>query len=90
MRADAVREYLIEQGVEPERLTAVGFGEDRPIDTNRTSKGEIETDESSSPSPRTDLAYVSHVRTLAPCTGLEPLRALATPESGSACDLTQP
>ncbi|MEQ8280658.1 MAG: OmpA family protein [Deltaproteobacteria bacterium] len=38
-RADSVRSYLLEQGVEPERLTAIGFGEEKPIDTNRTKKG---------------------------------------------------
>lgn len=38
-RAESVRQYLIEQGVEPERLIAKGFGMDRPIDTNRTPAG---------------------------------------------------
>jgi len=38
-RADAVRDYLIGQGVAPDRLTAVGFGEEKPIETNRTKRG---------------------------------------------------
>jgi outer membrane protein OmpA-like peptidoglycan-associated protein len=32
-RANAVREYLIMRGVQPERLRAVGYGPDRPIAT---------------------------------------------------------
>ncbi|MEZ4466910.1 MAG: OmpA family protein [bacterium] len=38
-RADAVRKYIMDKGVEGERLTAVGFGEDEPIDTNKTKAG---------------------------------------------------
>ncbi|MCD6499065.1 MAG: OmpA family protein [Deltaproteobacteria bacterium] len=38
-RARSVRRYLIGKGVDPGRLTAVGYGEDRPIDTNRTAAG---------------------------------------------------
>lgn len=38
-RADAVRRYLIQRGVEPKRLEAQGFGEARPIDSNSTSEG---------------------------------------------------
>lgn len=38
-RADAVREYLISQGVDAARLSSVGYGETRPIDTNRTTSG---------------------------------------------------
>lgn len=37
-RADAVRNALIQRGVEPERIRAVGFGETHPIDTNRTAE----------------------------------------------------
>lgn len=37
--ADAVRTYLIGQGVEDGRLGAVGYGSDMPIDTNRTEDG---------------------------------------------------
>lgn len=38
-RAGAVREYLVEHGIGPERLTARGYGETRPIESNRTSSG---------------------------------------------------
>ena len=38
-RADAVRSYLIEKGVEEERLISVGFGEERPIESNDTDEG---------------------------------------------------
>ncbi len=38
-RAAAVRNYLLEQGVEPGRLTAKGFGETQPRDTNETDLG---------------------------------------------------
>ena len=38
-RADAVRQYLIERGVEASRLTAVGYGESQPIADNRYADG---------------------------------------------------
>ncbi|MCA9551108.1 MAG: OmpA family protein [Myxococcales bacterium] len=38
-RADAVREYVIGQGIDPDRLSAVGFGEEKPIDSNQTKQG---------------------------------------------------
>lgn len=38
-RAQAVREYLIKQGVPAERLTAHGYGPDRPIADNNTKEG---------------------------------------------------
>ncbi|HKE94006.1 MAG TPA: OmpA family protein, partial [Povalibacter sp.] len=38
-RADAVREFLIAQGVSPSQLTAMGYGETRPIATNDTPGG---------------------------------------------------
>jgi outer membrane protein OmpA-like peptidoglycan-associated protein len=38
-RADAVRSFLINQGLEPGRLDAKGFGPDKPIDTNSTAAG---------------------------------------------------
>jgi len=39
-RADAVVKYLTKKGgVEKSRLTAIGYGEDKPIDTNKTRSG---------------------------------------------------
>ena len=38
-RAEAVKGRLAELGVPPDRLDAVGFGEDRPVDSNETSEG---------------------------------------------------
>lgn len=38
-RAQAVVNYLVENGVAPERLTARGFGESRPAALNTTSEG---------------------------------------------------
>ncbi|MDW8088236.1 MAG: OmpA family protein [Bacteroidia bacterium] len=38
-RAKAVRQYLIQKGVEPERLEAVGHGNKRPIADNSTPEG---------------------------------------------------
>ena len=38
-RAEAVLAYLVDQGVEPQRLQAKGYGETRPIETNDTAEG---------------------------------------------------
>jgi outer membrane protein OmpA-like peptidoglycan-associated protein len=38
-RADAVREYLLSQGISQDRLTAIGYGQERPIADNRTEEG---------------------------------------------------
>ncbi|MEL6341733.1 MAG: OmpA family protein [Myxococcota bacterium] len=38
-RADAVVSALIDRGVEPGRLEAIGYGEQRPVDSNRTDEG---------------------------------------------------
>ena len=39
LRAEAVREYLIGKGIDPARMTAVGYGEDLPIGDNATAEG---------------------------------------------------
>ena len=41
-RANAVRNALIEKGVKPENLIAVGFGETKPIATNKTKAGKAQ------------------------------------------------
>lgn len=38
-RAGSVKDYLIKQGIEEERLQSVGFGESKPIASNRTPRG---------------------------------------------------
>ena len=41
-RANAVRDYLIANGINADRLTAAGFGEDNPIANNKTRAGKKE------------------------------------------------
>ncbi len=38
-RANSVRDFLINEGITPDRLTAVGFGEEKPIASNSTRLG---------------------------------------------------
>ena len=38
-RANSVRNYLIEQGIDGTRITTKGFGESKPIDVNTTESG---------------------------------------------------
>jgi outer membrane protein OmpA-like peptidoglycan-associated protein len=38
-RADSVRQWLIDAGVEGERLVAIGFGETKPVQSNKSAKG---------------------------------------------------
>jgi outer membrane protein OmpA-like peptidoglycan-associated protein len=37
-RADAVRDYLVQKGVEAERFESKGYGETRPLNENKTAK----------------------------------------------------
>lgn len=39
LRAEAVRNFLIAQGIEPQRVTAYGMGRTQPVDTNSTAVG---------------------------------------------------
>lgn len=38
-RAQAVRKYFIDNGIDATLITAKGFGESQPVDTNDTDKG---------------------------------------------------
>ncbi len=39
-RSQAVVDYLVQQGIDAVRLTAIGYGESKPIDTNDTPEGQ--------------------------------------------------
>ena len=39
MRAETVRDYMISQGIDPDRIIIEGLGGDYPIDTNNTEEG---------------------------------------------------
>ena len=39
MRAEAVRQYLINQGIDPQRIRALGMGPSTPVGDNRTAAG---------------------------------------------------
>ena len=41
-RAQAVVDYLVAGGIDPARLTAVGYGESQPVATNETAEGRSE------------------------------------------------
>jgi len=41
-RALSVKEFLVSKGIDAFRLSAIGYGEDKPIATNNTSKGRTE------------------------------------------------
>jgi outer membrane protein OmpA-like peptidoglycan-associated protein len=38
-RAASVKDYLVNNGIDQSRLISRGFGEDRPLDTNKTRAG---------------------------------------------------
>ncbi|WP_163557522.1 OmpA family protein [Halomonas sp. NO4] len=38
-RADSVRDYLVSQGIDTNRMRTVGYGEERPVATNETDAG---------------------------------------------------
>jgi outer membrane protein OmpA-like peptidoglycan-associated protein len=41
-RAMAVRNYLVENGIQADRLQTIGFGETKPVSTNRTARGKAQ------------------------------------------------
>jgi len=53
-RANAVRNALIEKGVKADNLTAVGFGESKPVSTNKTKTGKAQN-------RRTEVRHVGSI-----------------------------
>jgi outer membrane protein OmpA-like peptidoglycan-associated protein len=41
-RAESVKKYLVDKGIDPQRLTTQGFGPDQPIADNATKKGKAQ------------------------------------------------
>jgi outer membrane protein OmpA-like peptidoglycan-associated protein len=41
-RAAALKNHLIENGIKADRLNSTGFGETKPIDTNKTAAGKAQ------------------------------------------------
>ncbi len=41
-RADAIKAYFVKKGIAADRITAVGFGSDKPMADNKTTKGKAE------------------------------------------------
>ena len=41
-RAGAVKTFLVENGIATERLTSIGFGETKPVTSNKTAKGKAQ------------------------------------------------
>jgi outer membrane protein OmpA-like peptidoglycan-associated protein len=72
-RAESVRVWLIKKGIDPTRLTATGFGPDRPLDSNETELGRknnrrVEFQVPESPVVATPAAATPVVITPAPAT----------------------
>jgi OmpA-OmpF porin, OOP family len=38
-RSESVRDYLVRNGIAPERVQAIGYGEERPVADNSTDEG---------------------------------------------------
>ncbi|MGJ8669598.1 MAG: OmpA family protein, partial [Oceanococcus sp.] len=38
-RSESVRQYLTDKGISADRMSAVGYGESEPVDTNDTKEG---------------------------------------------------
>ncbi len=70
-RAESVRDYLIKKGVEAGRLTAMGYGDEKPIASNKTAAGRTQN-------RRVEFDIEYKIVTV------EEIKQFADPESGAA------
>jgi hypothetical protein len=103
-RADAIRAAILEGGPAPERITAVGYGELYPLDTNSTEAGrmrnrriELHTEPPGSRPPRPEAPPAPVVVPVAPsppppsfCQRLAGLGAAVPTLPGASCQAATP
>jgi chemotaxis protein MotB len=86
-RAAAVARYLAGTGIEPDRLAAVGFADNRPVGDNATAEGRGQNRRVElwiMPSPTPAASAAAPATAAAPAQATPPARAATAPQPGQA------